>query len=355
MIIHTRSLTLFVAAVMVAALAPQGASATTKHYAPKKDTTTPMVIASNKKLGPAVSEVDVSNIFEKQEKKPLRRKLNRAPEAAKLEISDKPAERLLESINRARLALAQNNLMASVQAIKDAQEISTTLDNDGDGVEKADIQTGHFIYYQGKHIAYHYYFPLNTELASLNGPEDTQYWSANGGTSVKDASTVNITVTFNTAETSKQLASAMHAVETFKNDEAQLILTKQVDDAIKVTSTQKLPLIKARDNIQLTRYFMAANDYAAARNALRQARDGLNEASKDKRYADNKDEIKGMGRDIVAISKDVASKDPSFIGRTAVTLENWWNSLGDLSDNPENNRENDTSEAAIINAIRQSE
>ncbi len=351
MIKHTKSLTLFVAAVMVAALAPQDLFATTKHHAAKKETPAPTVIASGKKFGPAAIEVDVSNIFDKHDRKPVRRKLNRAPEAAKLEISDKPAERLLESINRARLALAHNNLMSSLQAIKDAQEISAALDSDAGGVEKAEIRTGYFVYYQGKHLAYHYYFPLNTEMAELNSPEDTQFWSANGGMSVKEASAVNVTVIFNAAEASKQLAAAMHAVETFKNDEAQLILTKQVEDAVKITSTQKLPLIKARDNIQLTRFFIDAKNYDAARNALRHARDGLNEASNDKRYASNKDEIKGMGRDIVAISKDVASKDPTFMGRTAVTLENWWNNLGDLSDD----QDNDKSEAAIVNAIRQSE
>lgn len=355
MIKQTSSLTLFVAAVVVAALAPHDVVAATKHHALKKDISTPIVVASGKKFGPPVAEVDVSNIFNKQDKKPQRRRLNRAPEATRLELSDKPAERLLESINRARLALAQTNLMASVQAIKEAQEVCATLDNDGDGVEKADIQTGHYVYYQGKHLAYHYYFPLNTELASLNSPDDTQFWSVNGGMSVKDANAVNASVTFNTAETSKHLAAAMHAVETFKNDEAQLILTKQVEDAVKITSTQKLPLIKARDNIQLTRYFMDAKDFDAARNALRQARSGLNEASNDKRYANSKDEIKAMGRDIVAISKDVASKDPTFLGKTAVTLENWWNNLGDLSNTPENDKDNDDSEAAIINAIRQSE
>ncbi len=347
------ALPILISLMALVAVAPHDLLAATKHHASKKEAPAPIVMAasSGKKFGPPVAEVDISGIFDKQDKKPVRRRLNRAPEAIKLDLSDKPGEKLFEDINRARLALAQNNLMSSLQHLKEAQDDNAALDSDGDNIEKTDIQTGHFIFYHGKHIAYHYYFPLNTELSELNGPEDTQYWSQNGGIGVKDVTLVNITVTFNVSETGKQLAGAVQAVQQFKNDEAQTILTKLVESSSTITSSQKLPLIKARDNIMLTRYFIDAKSYDAARLALRHARDGLNDASNDKRYQNNKDEIKAMGRDIVVISKDVASKDPTFMGQTAVTLENWWNNLGDLSDE----QDADKSETAIINAIRQSE
>ena len=93
-----------------------------------------------------------------------------------------------------------------------------------------------------------------------------------------------------------------------------------------------MPVDKARDNILLTRDFIANGNYAGARYALKHADDALDEMQKDDTYAIHRDEIASMRKDVRHLQHVIAKKDPTMMHKAGAKLDKWWSELKDWSD-----------------------
>ena len=329
-------------AVWVFAASPSLAAMAKKKAAPKVEV---VEVQHSRRLGPQVQTIDVSGLFDTKKSKPkIRRARPRLADTVKdngvkdnavdsaQDFDDSPSiERLFEYINRARLALAVYNQAYAVQHINHASYQCELLEESAPQPMITHIKIGNFLYNHGKHLAYYYYFPLGSELQEWQTPDTAPFWAQNGGVGVRDVQLAHVIVTMNAGDVRQTLEKAKQAITDNKLDQAQDILTRLNNKIATMEKTEELPLTKARDNIMLANYFLIANNYDAARNALRHARDGLSDARKKEHDQANRENLDELNQEIMKTERQIQAKNPSLLGDASAQLEDWWGRLSQWS------------------------
>lgn len=237
-------------------------------------------------------------------------------------------QKLIEHLNEARISLALKDTKAAVKHIQRAKQFTKAIINNAPkaALETAHIYSGRFTYtYDAKYKEH--YFPIGDKLVEWKELREGPFWAKDKGIAVKDVELVYLAFEVNPEATMLTLNEAETLIAQGEDASAQAKLGQLVRDIVKVQKVEQLPLQKVRDNIALTRYFIKAKNYDAARYALNRARDGLKETEKDKRYKNNAPRFAKLREEINHFTKMLDKKDPTFLQKAEETLKEWWDEL----------------------------
>lgn len=295
----------------------------------------------SKRLGPQAQTVDVSGFFDVKKPKPKTKRVRAKPDTVAgadfvidgvEDLNDRPPiEKLMGYINRARLALAVNNHELAVQHINRAVSECAFLKDTSPQPMITHIKIGNFLYSHGKHLADYYYFPVGSELQEWQNPHAAPFWAQQGGLGVRDVQLAHVMITINADDVSSILKTSKQAIADNRKDQAQDILTRLNNKIATTEKSEELPLTKAKDNVVLANYFLVAGNYEASRNALRHARDGLNDARKKEHDQANRQNLDLLSQEIQKTEKQLQAKNPTLLGDASAQLEDWWNRLNQWS------------------------
>lgn len=237
------------------------------------------------------------------------------------------AERFIEHVNYARVAIALKDSAMAKQHIAEAREMVAVLKNIK--VEErriTKIQSGRIVYEYETNVKNHY-FPIEkldagpVEVKKVdNGP----VWANAKGIAVTDAEMVYLSLDLSNDKAEKGLEDAWIELERNDASKAQYALEKMIGTIVSVDTTIDLPLDKAIDNIALTRSFIAAKNYDGARFSLKHADKALETLEKDARYSARKNAMTTYRKEVADLQNTLKSKDPTVFEKADITLDKWW-------------------------------
>lgn len=232
----------------------------------------------------------------------------------------------VEHVNSARVALAMNKPNIAKQHIAQARETITFI-KDGRTQERRikEISSGRIVYQYDTEEKYHY-FPVRSGPVYVQQMSSGPLWAAND-LAVTDADIVYLTLDFDGDEAQKYLNAADTAVTAGNLKEASSQLAKLTSTVMTVENQVAMPLNKARDNITLARGFIAGENYAGARYALRHADDALNAMEKSDIYKNQRRKIVSMRKDVKSLQGAITKKDPTLLEKADQQMEQWWEEL----------------------------
>lgn len=238
------------------------------------------------------------------------------------------AQSLLEHVNYARVAMALKDSELAKKHITQAQNMVTLIT--GATAEKqriTEIESGRIVYQYDTEYKYHY-FPIQTGPVEVKLIDDGPAWTKSD-LAVTDADIVYLTVDLTDNKAATYLKDAETAVAAGNLREADNQLAKLVENVVSVDSRVSLPHEKARDNISLSRRFVASKNYDGARNALNHADDALDEMQNGETYKGRRNDIIAMRQEINEIQQIISRRDPSLLEKLDSKMETWWNNLND--------------------------
>lgn len=236
------------------------------------------------------------------------------------------AERFVEHINYARVALAMKNPQYAEAHIAQARDMMKIVRNGGPApLTLANIGSGRLVYEYDTDYKYHY-FPIETGPIEIKKMGKGPFW-AKKGLAVTDAEIVYLTLDLTGDKPGKYLSEAEEAIKAGKLDEADSQLAELTESVVSVNEEEGVPLDKARDNITLARDFIATRNYDGARYALRHADDALDDAERDERYSDLRPGIRTMRREVTHLEHMIAKNDPSLLDKADAKMARWWREL----------------------------
>lgn len=171
----------------------------------------------------------------------------------------------------------------------------------------------------------YYYYPIETGRIATKEVGAGPFWSNQKGLAVKDAELLYVTADLSIVNPQQQLDKAMARINANDLDDAQDILEDLVEDVIVVESSEQALAIKARDNLELTRNYMDAGNYEAARYPLKHAKSALKKMEGNDRYASQQGAVKKYLTDIDRYEKVIESKDPTALEK----MKKDWNAMWD--------------------------
>lgn len=243
------------------------------------------------------------------------------------------AERFIEALNAARMALAANQPDAAHAQI-DLVEIQAQKLM---GASPSRISSSKMTFAE-KNSARPAYYPLPPDgtarsVAVETGPikvknvKSGPFWADNKGAAVTDAELVTIVIALDKSPVMKRLQGARDAIRNGELEEAGSELAALNKEVITIDSKVRLPLEKARDNLALARDFIQAKNYAGARFALGHARDALDNMEDSPAYTEQKERILSMRTDLVLLQDKIARNDPTALEKAEQTIKGWWSEL----------------------------
>ena len=238
------------------------------------------------------------------------------------------AQRFVEHVNYARVALGMKDAATARQHVVSAQNMLNVLEaNTAENRKVSRVESGRVSYEHDKEN--NHYYPVETGPIKLKKVSSGPIWAGSKGVAVTDAEIVYLTVDVNGGKPEKLLTEANAQIA--KNDltGAQDTLASLVNSVISVDTTAEAPLDKARDNMALARSFIAAKNFDGARFALKHADDALNTMANDDKYKSHHPDIAGMRKDVGAMQDDIERKDPTMLEKADATIETWWNQMKD--------------------------
>lgn len=236
------------------------------------------------------------------------------------------AQSLVEHVNHARVAMALKNSDLAKKHITQAQNMVTLIT--GATAEKqriTEIESGRIVYQYETEYKYHY-FPIQTGLVEIKQIDDGPAWTKSD-LAVTDADIVYLTVDLTDNKAATYLKDAETAILKGNLREADNQLARMVENVVKVDSRVSVPHEKARDNIALSRRFVAGKNYDGARNALNHADDALDEMQNSEGYKSRRKDIIAMRQEVNDIQQIIGRRDPSILEKLDNKMETWWNNL----------------------------
>lgn len=237
------------------------------------------------------------------------------------------SQRFVESVNYARIALAMNDpALAKKHIAKARAQVAILKAGAEKGPEMKSFRTSRVHYEYDTRYKDHY-FPIAAGPVAVKKVRSGPLWADTKGVAVTDAEIVYLTLNIDDDEVDERLDAAIVAIE--KNDltDAQSHLGEMIGDVVEVDESVDTPLDKARDNIGLTRQFIATRNYDGARFALCHADDALDDMEDDKRYINRRTVVESMRKEVKGLKEQIALKDPTALNKVDRTLEKWWKEL----------------------------
>jgi len=235
------------------------------------------------------------------------------------------AERFVEHINYARVALAMQNPQAAEDEIAHARRMMAIIRGEPSKTTLMHIGSGRVVYEQDTDYKYHYY-PIETGPVEIKKMSKGPFW-AKKGLAVTDAEIVYLTLDLTTTKPDQHLNAADGAIKAGKLDDADRQLAELTEQVVSVEDAEAMPLDQARDNITLARDFIATNNYDGARYALGHADEALDDAENDKRFSTHRHDIHQLRHEVTQLERNVARNDPSALSKADAKMAQWWHEL----------------------------
>jgi hypothetical protein len=241
------------------------------------------------------------------------------------------AHNFVEHVNYARVALAMKNSTLAGQHITQARNMMVLIKSASSEQRRiTNVTSGRIVYQYDTDYKYHY-FPIQNDALQTgpmqlkeisNGP----VWAKNE-LAVSDADIVYLTLDLSGDKPQGYLDAASKALTAKQFKEADNQLAMLTDAVVTVDSRVSVPGDKARDNIALTRSFMAAKNYDGARYALKHADEALDEMQRDDTYTPHHTNIAAMRLEVSTLQDRLEKKDPTLLQETDAQLKKWWGEL----------------------------
>lgn len=241
--------------------------------------------------------------------------------------SQQSAASLVEHVNLARLAVALKDKAEAQKHIDEAQKVVSSLTGE---TRTERVQAGRFTYEYNK-ASEDYYYPIAGGMVEQKEISTGPFWSDRKGVAVKNAQAAYVTLEIDPEDVNENLADAKEALTRDEFDKAGRELKDLVDDAVKVENAQSLPLVKAQDNLALTRYFIRAKNYDGARYSLKHAESAINDLDRDDAYNQYDQRIAAMKKDVTQLSATLDKRDPKALDRAEAKVSEWWTELKEWS------------------------
>lgn len=254
------------------------------------------------------------------------------------------AQRFVEHVNYARVALAmKDNALAQSHIGQARNMLAVVKAANADQRRVQRLETGR-VTYDYKTSNKYYYYPFGSGPVQVKTLKSGPFW-AKKGIAVTDAEVVYLSLDLSDDDAAEYLNKAEAAIQKGDISEADEQLADLTDDVVEVDDTVVTPSVKARDNIALARYFVAARNYDGARYALRHADDALDAMEGDDRYQADRAAITAMRKDVNALEASVEKNDPTLLDKADKKLEKWWTDLKQWADRHDPRDNNTTAPA----------
>lgn len=236
----------------------------------------------------------------------------------------------VEHVNYARVSLAMKNVELAKQHITQARNMVTLIT--GSPAEKRlvkDIETGRIVYQYDTEYKFHY-FPIESGPVQVKQMSNGPIWAKND-LAVTDADIVYLTLDL-TDDKAEAYLSAAEAAITAKNlKEADNQLAKLTDAVVTVDSRLSVPSDVARDNIALTRNFIAGKNYDGAKYALKHADKALDDMQNSDDYESHRTNIITLRQDVKDLQNYIEKRDPTMIQKADAKMDKWWQEMKNWS------------------------
>jgi hypothetical protein len=240
-----------------------------------------------------------------------------------------PAQRFIQDVNYARVALAMKDPAQAKDYINQARNQLTTLKNVSvDERQVSRVQSGRLIYREQPNTR-NFYFPIETGPVNIRKVDTGPFWAPNKGAAVTDAEIVYITLDLNNDKADQRLNEATSQIDRNEFAAAQSTLESLMNQVVKEDNAVAMPHEKARDNLALARTFIAQRNYDGARYSLNHAKDALDEMEKSARYSDRKDRVLAMRQEVDRMQGDIKRNDPTVLEKADAKIQQWWEDLKD--------------------------
>ena len=244
------------------------------------------------------------------------------------------ASRFVNIVNRARYSLASKdaeNAKKDIEAAKlEAAKLAHLSATDR---KMASMPSGRIVYDingNAKTVAPntdYYYYPIETGSIATKEVGAGPFWSAQKGLGVKDAELVYVTVDLSKVQPMVELDKALADISANKLNAADDVLENLIDHVIAVEDSKDALAIKARDNLELTRNYLEAQNYDAARYPLKHAKAALKAMDGNPRYADQQSAVKKYLAEIDGYQQTIESKDPTALEKMHEGWDKMWNDM----------------------------
>ncbi len=245
----------------------------------------------------------------------------------------KAATALVNQTSLARYALASNDATAAkthIEAAKVAGDALAKLSSEERRV--TGVRSGRVSYDIKTEDGAYFYYPVETGTVTTKEVGSGPFWSSNKGLAVKDAELVYMTVDINGTEVQEDLNDALAEINKADMNDADEELADLLEDIITVEDRQEALAIKAKDNLQLTRDYLAAKNYDAARYPLKHAKSALEDMEGNKRYAAEQAAVQKYLKEVDRSEKIIAQKDPTAIEKLQKEWNTSWNDMKKWAD-----------------------
>lgn len=237
--------------------------------------------------------------------------------------SQQSAASLVEHINLARMAIALKDKAEAQMHINEARKITSSFTGN---VKSERVQAGRFTYEYNKDTE-DYYYPIAGGMVERKDIATGPFWSDRKGIAVKNAEAAYVTLDINPDEITKHLNEAEQALNKDDFKEANDDLAALAKDAVNVENAQDLPLVKAQDNLALSRYFLRAKNYDGARYALKHAEDAIDKLDRDDAYNQYDRRISAMKSELKTLNATLEKRDPTALDKAEAKIGEWWTEM----------------------------
>jgi hypothetical protein len=245
----------------------------------------------------------------------------------------KAASQLVNQTSLARYALASNDANAAKAHIESAKIAGDTLAKLSSEERKVTgVRSGRVSYDIKTEDGAYFYYPVETGTVTTKEIGSGPFWSSNKGLAVKDAELVYMTVDINGADIQEDLTDALKDINDSDLADADDELNDILEEIVSIEDRQEALAIKAKDNLQLTRDYLAAKNYDAARYPLKHAKSALEDMDGNERYAADQAMVQKYLKEVERSEKIIAQKDPNAIEKLQKEWNTSWNDLKKWTD-----------------------
>lgn len=241
------------------------------------------------------------------------------------------AEKFVEHINEARIALGMKQSDLAIQHLQQARMIVdfikvTALEQ----YHFTEIEAGRTVSAYGHDSKYHY-FPIQTGPSHVTRISSIFKWTGNE-LAITGVDIVYLTLDLRDDKAERPLSDALLNVKLGDLQSADQHLESLMRNVIAVENKVPVHREKAQQNILLATHFLALKNYGGVRYALKHAEDALDamqqtDLDEDDEYIINLTEIRAMRHDMSLLQKSLLADDPNVFQKADIQIDQWWNEI----------------------------